>query len=326
MHLQCPAECANDLFIEVIGSTTAGTTFAFTQPVGGATNPNIDAALAQVGNVWETMFLNCLDVADTVTLGKYDVFGEARWGALVRKPMVAFVGETETDVVTAIAIPDARKADRSNSQLVSPGSNDLPFVVAARELSRIVVVANTNPPRDYGSQKALGLVPGADGVQWTHPERDTAVTSGSSTIEVKDNVVNLSDTVTFFHPEGDPIPAFRYVTDIVKLQNIIFNLDLNFATEEWDGAPLLPDDQPTTNRDARKPKTAVATVASMIDSLALNAIIVEPKTAKESIVAGINESNPKRLDLALTVKLVGNSNVISVDLNFGFLFGSAITV
>ena len=317
---------ANDIFVEVIGSTTAGTSFAITQPVGGLVNPDVDDALNQVGNVWETMVLNCMDVADTATLDKYSTFGEGRWGALVRKPLVVLTGNTATTVTAATAVSDARKTDRTNSQLVAPGSNDLPFIVAARQLARIASVANNNPPQDYGSQDATGLTPGADGDQWTYADRDSAIKKGSSSVEVKDGVVNVSDVVTFYHPTGDPIPAYRYVVDIVKLQNIIFNLDLIFATPEWDGAPLIPDNQPTVNRSAKKPKAAVAAVASMLDSLGLNAIISDPETAKANTLAEINDQNPKRLDVSTTVQLSGNTNIISVDLNFGFFFGTASVV
>jgi phage tail sheath gpL-like len=202
----------------------------------------------------------------------------------------------------------------------------LPFVVAARQLARIAPTANNNPPQDYGSQIATGLVPGADGEQWTYADRDSAVKKGSSTIEVKDGVVNLSDIVTFYHPSGDAIPAYRYVVDIVKVQNILFNLDLIFATKEWDGAPLIPDDQPTTNRSAKKPKTAVAAISSLLDSLGLNAIISDPETAKKNTLASINAQNPKRLDVSTTVQLSGNTNIISVDFNWGFYFGTTPTV
>lgn len=314
---------ANDLQVAVEGPTDAGITFGITQPVGGLVNPNIDAALAQVGGVWETMGLNCLEVGDTVSLDKYSAFGEGRWGALVRKPLVFFSGNTETVVATAVAVPDARKTDRVNSQLVAPGSVDLPFVTAARQLARIVVLAATNPPHDYGSQDATGLTPGTDGEQWDNTERELAVQSGSSTVQVKDRVVNISDVVTFYHPTGDLTPAYRYAVDVVKLQNIIFNTDLIFATPEWDGAPLLPDDQATTNASAKKPKMAKAAIASLIDRLALAAIISNPEAAKASIEAGISETNPKRLDVSFTVQLSGNANVISIDLNFGFFFGTA---
>ena len=317
---------ANDIYIELIGSTTVGNSFAITQHVGGLVNPDVDDALNQVGNVWESLVLNCLDIADTASLTKYATFGEGRWGALVRKPCVVFTGNTETTVALATVVSDARATDRTNAQLVAPGSNDLPFAVAARQVARIAKVANNNPPQDYGSQNATGLVPGTDGDQWTYADRDQAVKAGSSTVEVKDGVVNIADVVTFYHPSGDPIPAYRYVVDIIKLQNIIFNLDLEFATAKWDGAPLIPDDQPTVNRNAKKPKTAVAAMSAILDSLGLNAIISDPETAKKNTFAEIDAGNPKRLNAATTVQLSGNANIISVDLNFGFFFGTPTVV
>jgi phage tail sheath gpL-like len=199
-------------------------------------------------------------------------------------------------------------------------------VTAARQLARIAVVANNNPPADYGSQSATGLAPGTDGEQWTYTERDVAVKAGSSTVEVRDGVVTVADTVTFYHPDGDPTPAYRYVCDIVKLQNVIFNLNLIFATAEWDGAPLIPDNQPTVNRSAKTPKAAVAAVSSMIDSLALNAIISDPVTAKVNTFAEIDAGNPKRLNMSITIQLSGNDNILSADLNFGFFFGTSTVV
>lgn len=316
----------NDIKVEVIGSTASGNTFAITQPAGGLANPDVQPALDQVGDVWETMVLNTLNIDDETALDAYKTFGFGRWGALTKKPLIVFTGNTATTVTAATAVSDSRKDDYVNSQLVAPGSKELPFVVAARQLSRIVKVANNNPPRDYGSQAVTGLNPGKDGEQWTYIDRDAAVKLGSSTIEVKDGVINLSDTVTFYHPTTEAIPAYRYVCDIVKLQNIIFNLNLIFANPQWDGAPLIPDDQPTVNREAKKPKMAVAEVAAMIDSLGLNAIISDPETAKKNTRAEINAQNPKRLDLLTTLQLVGNANIISVDLDFGFYFGQPTVV
>lgn len=313
---------ANDIQVAVTGSSAAGVSFAIAQLTGGLVNPDVDTALNQIGNVWESLVLNCLDIADTATLDKYSTFGEGRWGALVRKPLVVFTGNTAATVASATVVSDARKTDRVNAQLVSPGSNDLPLVVAARQLVRIARTANRNPPRDYGSQAADGLVPGTDGEQWNYAQRDEAVKKGSSTIEVKDGVVNLSDIVTFYHPTGDPIPAYRYVVDIIKLQTIIFNLDLIFASSEWDGAPLIPDAQATVNREAKTPKAAVSAVSAMHDSLGLNAIISNPASAKANTFASIDALNPKRLNLVTTVQLGGNTNIISVGLEFGFLFGS----
>lgn len=315
---------ANDIVIEVIGPTDVGNSFAITQHAGGLVNPDVQPALDQIGNIWESFIVNCMDIADTTTLDLYDTFGEGRWGALVRKPLAGvFTGNTEPVVATAVVVPDARKNDHTNVMIPAPGSNDLPFVIAARAIARASVLANNNPSHDYGSQDLTGLVPGTDAEQWDYDDRDFAVKAGSSTIEVKDGIINMADTVTFYHPDGDPQPAYRFVVDIVKLQQVIFNLNLIFATTEWDGAPLIPDDQPTINRAAKKPKTAKAEIALMLDSLGLNAIISDPETAKANTLAEIDGANPKRLNVVITIQLSGNNNIISIDLEFGFFFGAS---
>ena len=313
---------ANDLYVAVTGATDTGISFAITQPSGGLVNPDVDGALDQIGDIWETMVLNCMDIADTTTLDKFQTVGDARWGELVKKPLVVFSGNTNTTVSTATVVSDARTTDKINAQLVAPGSKDLPFIVAARQLSKILVVANNNPARDYGSQAATGLTPGTDAEQWSYADSDQAVKAGSSTIKVKDGVIYIGDVVTFYHPSGNPLPEYSYVVDIVKLQNIIYNLDLIFNTSEWDGCPLIPDTQTAPgNPSAKQPKIAKAAISTMLEGLANQAIISDLTFAKENIVAEINSTNPKRLDISLTVKLSGNTNIIPIDLYFGFYFG-----
>ena len=319
-------DSGNALIISIEGPTDTGITLGITQPTGGATNPSITAALAQVGDVWETMVLNCLDIDDSDSLDEFSVFGEGRWGSLTRKPLVVFTGHNKLTPNDIIAITDLRKSDRTNVALPNPDSVSLPFVSAAGQLARIVKVANNNPARDYGRQPANYILPGTDGEQWTYPQRDQAVKGGASTVEVTDSVVRVSDVVTMFHPDGDPNPAYRFVKDIVKLQNVIFNVDLIFNTEAWDGAPLIPDDQPTVNPDAKKPKNALAALGALADSLGNNALISDVPFTKENMQAEIDSGNPNRLNQVFPVKLSGNVNINSIDLNFGFFFGTQTVI
>lgn len=316
----------NALRVEVLDSAgrtpSEDVTFAVVQPTGGAADPDVVTALEGLGSAWVTMIVNALGPANTAALNALQAKGEGRWDQLVRRPFIAFTGNPETSVNAATTITDARKTDRINSQLVSPGSVHLPLQIAAAQVREIAKVANNNPPTDYGSRKVTTLLPGLDGVQWDYAERDQAVKAGSSTIELKNGLVCVSDAVTNYHPDGEIPPAYRHVVDIVKLMNIIFNIDLEFNTPAWDGAPLIPDDQPTVNPNARKPSGAKAAVNRILDSLALEAIISDPVGAKAATTANISSSNPKRLDVSITVKLSGNANIISIDLNFGFFFGT----
>jgi phage tail sheath gpL-like len=315
-------DSANAVTLSIDG-TLYGVTFAFTQPTGAAGNPSVVSALAQIGNVWETIFVNCLNESDTTNLDAIQTVGEGRWGNTVRKPFVSICGQTAPLLADATAISSARRTDRINAHVVSPGTSDLPFVVAARAVARIASLANNSPVRDYGGQKLTGLNPGADSAQWDYPTRDAAVKLGSSTATVRDGVVVLGDVVTYYRPTGEDPPAYRYVCDIIKLQNIIYNVSLIFASDAWDGMALVPDNQPVVSPDARKPRDAVAAVNALIDNLGLLAFLSDPATAKKKTTGAIDSQNPKRLDVGLKVQLSGNSNVIDVALNYGFYFGAA---
>jgi hypothetical protein len=159
-------------------------------------------------------------------------------------------------------------------------------------------------------------------VQWDYATRDAAVKAGCSTIQIKNGVVNISDVVTMYHPDGEIPPAYRYVVDIVKIMTVIYNLDLEFAQPEWDGAPLIPDGQPTVNPNARKPSSAKAAVNRIIDGLGARGGDQRSRDGESLDDREHQLTNPKRLDVSTTVQLSGNTNIISIDLNFGF-FSSA---
>jgi phage tail sheath gpL-like len=309
----------NGINVAVTGPDS-GITFATSQTVSGATNPDVDPALALIGSEWITQIVNCLEVADSTTLGKYNTWGEGRRGSLVHKPAMIWSGQTAASVATAISIPEGRKTDRNNGQIVAPGSVNLPFVVAARGVSRIAKMATENPATDYAYMTLPSITPGADSDQWDFTQRDTAIKGGSSTSEVRDSVVNLSDTVTFYHPTGETFPAYQYAVDQVKLQNLVYNIDALFNSPTWGGGPLIPDDQPTENPRARKPSMAKAYLAAMLDKAALDGMIVNAEQSKAELVAQINGSNHRRLDIAVKVYLSGNLAQTAITLTFGFLF------
>ena len=316
---------SNDITVSVEGPSQ-GITFAFTQPTGGTVDPDVDLQLVNITSKWETLLVSCFPIGTEAELDKYELWGEPRWGALVRKPTHVITGSSETTVATLTAIGATRKADRTNALVWAPGAVELPCQIAAAGALRIAKQANNNPPVDYAGQ-LIDVTPslvGADPL--TFAERDTAVQAGLSTTLQTDSAVFLEDTVTFYHPDGEVPPAHRYVVDNVKLQQLIYNLTLIFEADEGKGAPLIPDNQATTNKAARKPKDAIAAVARMVDGAGLAAIISDPEGAKKTITAVIDGTNPKRLNVAVTVQISGNSNVIDVALNFGFFFGSPIVV
>lgn len=314
---------ANSLYIEVLGDMTLGASFGIAQPSGGLVNPTVDSALAKVGNVWETMAVNGLNIEDEVALDAYQAFGEARWSPLVRKPLVFFTGNTKTDVTAATAVCSTRRDDRVNAQLVAPGSPNLPCVVAARQAGLIARQANNNPPTSYQKTEATGIIAGSDALQWDYTTRDLAVKAGSSTVVVADEIVSISDVVTFYHPAGEEPPGFRKVVHIVRIQNAIFNTDIEFAKKEWAAAPIIADEDATTNENAKQPKSFKAKMNQILENLGDAAIIKNVAAAKKLTTAKQNAQNPDRVDLKARFPLSSNADIINVDLEFGFFGGAA---
>lgn len=331
IQVKWSGESGNDVFVEVIGETS-GVTFGISQPSGGLVNPDVETALEQIGSQWVTMIVNGLNIEDTIALDAYHAFGgspgtettpgSGRWDPLVQKPLVVFTGNTKADVIAATQETAARTSDAVNVQIAAPGSPNLPAVVAARAVARIARLANNIPAHDYGSQLLDRIIPGTDAQQWDYTKRDLAVKLGSSTVEKGDDgLLRLSDVVTCYRPTGEEPPPYRYVVDIVKLQNVIYNIALEFNKPEWDGAPLVGDDEPVTEPTAKKPKNAKSRASQIIENLANAAILTNREQAKANTQAWIG--GPKRLNLRIPVQVSGNVNQKAILLEWGFDFGSA---
>ena len=315
----------NDIGIELINfPTDAGLTATITAMAAGAVAPDVTVALNQVGTRWESMLINAAAPYDDATTNNaFMTWGEGRWLPLGKRQAVVFNATSETDRNTLITHGDTRRLDRINVVAAMPGCKSTPWAMAAREVARVALTANNRPARDYGSQVLSGLIPGTDAEQFEYTDRDLLVKAGISTTEVRNGAITISDTVTYYHPEGDPLPAYRFVKNIVKLQQTTYNVRINFETARWDGAPLLLDTDFTTDEDAVKPKTARATAAAIVDGLADAAIVGMRDETKSGIRAQINTQNPDRLDLVIPWKVSGNANQIAITQEFSFIFGTA---
>lgn len=311
-------ESGNDVYVEVDGDVS-GIVYTITQPVGGLENPDITSALALVGSVWETIFVNCLNYDDTDTLDIYQSFILNRWISLEKTPCFA-VCATSDDYATRTAITDARKDDYQNALIATPGCRDLPAAIAARAACRIAVQAQNNPPQNY-KDKLTGITAGDDSLQEAWPVRNLSVQKGSSTTIIVNGEIEMNDTVTMYHPDGEEPPAFRYVVDLIRLMTVTYNNRLIFEADEWKGAPLIPDGTPTINPTAKRPSDAKTALQNLSDNLALLAITSDSKFTKNNITAVIDSTNPKRLNWRFPIKLSGNTEIIDGITYFGFYFG-----
>lgn len=297
----------------------------FSDGADGAGIPKVDAALASVGEVWETFVLDTFDykTADgsaSPLLDVYQTWGEGRWSVLEKKGCLVAHGCTD-DYATRTAVTDARPTDRINFLIESVGSPELPFVVGARGLLDILTTADSNPAQDYKGTFG-GLKRGSDAVQENYTVRNQAVMKGASTNVTNGSVAELNDIITFYHPAGGgKYPAWRYVVDCVKLMNIVYNLRLITESDEVKGAPLVPDEQVTSNPTALQPKTFRTWFTNLATSLGANALISDVKFTVDNLTVTIDSENSKRVNYVFPVKVSGNVEVVSGDVYFGQYVG-----
>lgn len=298
-----------------------GITLTLAAMAGGSGVPSVTPALEKINTVWETMILNTFDYNNTGLLDELYEFGNARWGTLVKKPILAAAGCVDGYSVRT-AITDARKTDYINFLVVSVGSKELPWVIAAKAMvNDILTTADSNPAQNY---KGLltGLAAGDDSVQEDYAVRNMSVGKGSSTNIKNGSVAQINDIVTFYHPAAEgKYPSKRYVVDLIKLMNVVYNVRLIMEADSVVGAPLVSDSTVTTNPSAIQPKTVKGWFANLANSLALKAIICDQDFTKKNCTVEIDSENPKRLNVSFPVKLSGNVEVASVDVLFGFYLG-----
>lgn len=296
-----------------------GLTVAVTAFSGGAGVPAVDAALASIGEVWETFVLDTFDYKNSdgdasALLDVYQTWGEGRWSVLEKKGCLVAHGCTD-DYASRTAVTDSRPSDRINFLIESVGSPELPFVVGARGLLDILTTADSNPAQNYKGTLG-GLKRGTDAQQENYTVRNQSVMKGASTNITSGSVAALNDTITFYHPVDDSKhPAWRYVVDSVKLMNIVYNLRL--ITEGDMGAPLVPDEDVTSNPAAIQPKMVRTWLANLAQSLGEAALISDVKFTVKNMKVSIDSENSKRYNYVFPVKVSGNVEVVSGDLYFG---------
>lgn len=309
----------NDIKLELLG-VSQGIVFTITDMTGGLVDPDVSVATSQFGNVWETMIVNALGESSVDDL---QLFGDGRWGKLVKKPPVSFYGSVETDLNTLVAYGNGRRDDRINSIIVCPGSTSAPWLIAAKSASRVAKQANIDPASEYRTETLNTIINGSDGVQFDYDERDILYKAGISTTVIENGVIELDNTLTHFHPENDPNPKYGKVIYIIKLQQILHNLNILFNNPAYKKAPLISDGDVSTNVNSRKPNDLVAALNVLTDSLADAAILSDRAFTKKNTVVTINSQNPNRVDPVYPVKLSGNIDINSIDLLFGFYLGGA---
>lgn len=256
----------------------AGITATINAMSGGSTVGDIQDALDALGTGDEKNAAFFTDLVhgygqDTTTLdalSTYNGIGNdfvGLYAKTISRPFRSIVGDRDSSLSTLVAFGNGRKLDRTNGIIATPGSPQHPQEVAALAMGIMARINNDRAEQSYIGQVLPGvLAPAA--TEWTgdYDNRDTAVKAGISPTTVESGVVKMSSVLTFYHPDDVPTPSngYRSQRNISILQNILYNIRLNFEQEKWQGISIVSDTTLVTNATSRK---KAKDVGAVIDDL-----------------------------------------------------------
>lgn len=213
-------------------------------------------------------------------LSSYNGPGNAAQGnysKTVGKPFRSLVGDIGTGsaaLATLVALGDSRKEyDRTNGVVACPGSPNSPDEIAAITLGIMARINNDRAAQNYNGEVLPNVWPGGPGSdRWTSEidARNTAVLAGISPARVDGAVVRLTNVQTFYHPASVPAASNGYASmrNISILQNILYNLRLNFEQEQWRGISIVADVSKVTNSIEKQKARDTSAVTGDLISLA----------------------------------------------------------
>lgn len=258
--------------------TPAGVTATLTPMAAGATDPDVQDALDVLGlgdlsnyNA-DTHFVVCYGRLDTDTMDALSEYNgtanevEGCYLDTVGRPFTAWWGDMDCgtnglDALTTIG-DDSRELDKTNIMVPRPNSPTNPTDLAAEAAGYNAALAQYRPEEPMGGKILAGIEPGplallaAATGDWAteYENRDLAVKNGISTTMVENNVVKMSDLVTFYHPTviSAYSNCYRLVNNVWKVANMVKAWRDLLTSSIFDGITIVADIRRVTSQVDRQ--------------------------------------------------------------------------
>lgn len=261
----------------------AGVVAAVTAMSGGAGVPVLATALNNLGigdNGNEAYYTDMVHGygQDSTTLNAIQAYvgdGNSATGlyaATVARPFRALTGDTgagSTGLTNLITLANGRLTDLANGVVAVPGSMSHPSEIAALAIGEMAAIAQNAVAQNYLGIVLVGIDPGIQANRWTslYDNRNTAVSEGISPTLVVNGVVTLQSMVTFYRPANVPVTSngYRSMRNIAIIQNMLYNVWLNFAQQKWQGCSIVADcSNVTSSADRVKARDINSVIGDLI--------------------------------------------------------------
>lgn len=212
-----------DVRLDPAFKVPAGLTVTITEPTSGATDPEIDTALAALGNTqYHTVAIGYVDATN---LGHLDDFLRPRWGETVKTEGHGFAAHTGSysDLTTL-----AGSLNSEFTTICGPGASPTPpwlWAAAVAAVDARETVRDVNAGRE--GLVLEGVRPPAQEDEFSHDQLDTLLANGISTFVADANGrAQIQKLVTTYTEDADGFEdeSYHLATTMRTLSRLRFDL------------------------------------------------------------------------------------------------------
>jgi phage tail sheath gpL-like len=294
----------------------AGVTGVVATGVSGATDPDIDDAIAAVPddkiNWWVSPF------TDASNLGKLTTELDRRWGTLVQLDGQAVVS-VEGSSSAVVTIGDTYNNEYLNIMDAGLNSPMPPYLWAAAAAGQITFSADADPARPFTTLELVGVIGDTDTDKRNFNERNSILTSGVSTHVIGDDgTVRIERMVSTYktNQSGATDTAWRNTNTATNIsfqrESLINMVNIEFPRHKLaDDGTVFGSGQPIVTPGVMK-----GAIVDLYEQWILLGLTEDLDTFKNSLVVERDATDRSRLNATLNPILVGQFYILDATLQF----------
>lgn len=299
-----------DLRLDPNGTVPAGLTVTVTAMADGATDPEIDSALAALGDAkYDTV---AVGYVDTTNIEHVDVWLADRWGPLVQKEGEAFVASTGSfsDLTTL-----AGSLNTKFVVVIGPGDCPTPqWVIAAAAAGADAILTKRQPNAPRNGIVLQGVQPPALEDRFSDDQRDTLLRNGISTaIGTPNNSLMLERLLTTYTQDDLGFPDASYSELAVMRVLGRMRYDLQVWRSRFSSWVVSSDESQANLPEVMTPKRMRGFLTGVYQTWMSDKFCQDLAFFQENLIVEVAE-NKTDFNVFIPVKLVYPLNAIAGDI------------
>lgn len=292
----------------------AGLTCAITAMANGATDPDVDDAIAALPSEMIDWFVLGTNVAAEVLKMEGELTD--RW-AYDRK-LYGHIVTAKSGTVGALSTYGNARNSQHNTCLGHYNSPTPFYEWAAAYGGQLAFAAANDPARPFQTLQLVGVLPAPKETQFTFDERETLLFDGIATHEVVNGVPIIHRAITTYQTNvsGAVDPSYLDTETLTTLAFIIKTYLHMFQTK-YQRMKLVPNG---TRLDAGQaavtPNSVKGDIVAKYRELMGAGIVTNIEQFKEELVSEINANDPNRLDVLMPPDLANQLRIVALGVRF----------